>query len=360
MQERPYFRLILPIIFIILFAASCGNPNSYFAEGEKQERKFLLQVMEDLKNPELSSEGRYILNQQIIKALIGEEYRQKLNLYLTTYVENHRDDPYNGYYLLLVAKNYKKEDAIPFATHYFERILKNYTDLLVMGKSIHYACLTNLIKLSKDPEVKINYYKELISRFPEEIDKGQIFYYLARTYEELGEWQLAIQAYRNFMLYTDSRIPGVPDAHEIIGKKTAFYDRQNKDWILKDLDDLIWRIRSAIKEGRSGGSTLSRYMAKVNFFAVSWQQKETEADREFLSNIGGFMGRNIVLSHTLDEGSNNQEAYLKTTGWSYRIKTWYLYFRKIYFPADPEIHGKWEWAGIYFGDKPFAGSTEKD
>ena len=24
---------------------------------------------------------------------------------------------------------------------------------------------------------------------------------------------------------------------------------------------------------------------------------------------------------------------------------------KVNFPADPEIHGRWEWAGIYFGEK---------
>ncbi|MDR1596788.1 MAG: tetratricopeptide repeat protein, partial [Treponema sp.] len=45
------------------------------------------------------------------------------------------------------------------------------------------------------------------------------------------------------------------------------------------------------------------------------------------------------------------EAYLRTWGWSQYISTWYLYFRKINFPSDPEIHGRWEWAGIYYGEK---------
>jgi len=42
---------------------------------------------------------------------------------------------------------------------------------------------------------------------------------------------------------------------------------------------------------------------------------------------------------------------LRTWGWHQYLSTWYLYFRKIYFPADPEIHGRWEWAGIYYGEK---------
>ena len=53
----------------------------------------------------------------------------------------------------------------------------------------------------------------------------------------------------------------------------------------------------------------------------------------------------------LEPYSNDSEAYLRTWGWSYRIRTWYLYFRKIEYPANPDINGRWEWAGIYFGER---------
>ena len=69
------------------------------------------------------------------------------------------------------------------------------------------------------------------------------------------------------------------------------------------------------------------------------------------------MEQRIHYNRDLDRDSNTREAYLRTWGWSYRIKTWYLYFRRVHFPADPEIHGQWEWAGIYFGEKPFAGTN---
>jgi hypothetical protein len=49
--------------------------------------------------------------------------------------------------------------------------------------------------------------------------------------------------------------------------------------------------------------------------------------------------------------SNDREAYLKTTDWNFRPPTWYLYFRKADFPANPDVNGQWEWAGIYFGEK---------
>jgi len=61
-------------------------------------------------------------------------------------------------------------------------------------------------------------------------------------------------------------------------------------------------------------------------------------------------GNRIHYANKLDASSNSTEAFLRTWGWA-QISTWYLYFRKIYFPSDPEIHGRWEWAGVYYGEK---------
>jgi hypothetical protein len=68
-------------------------------------------------------------------------------------------------------------------------------------------------------------------------------------------------------------------------------------------------------------------------------------------SLAAFMHKQIRYANTLDAGSNANEAYLRTAGWDQYISTWYLYFRKIYFPLDPEIHGRWEWAGVYYGEK---------
>ena len=110
---------------------------------------------------------------------------------------------------------------------------------------------------------------------------------------------------------------------------------------------------------------LERYRAKVNFFATAWEEELIETNtvddlEEFYSDLGVFMTSRLGCSATLDSNSNLQEAYLETWGWSFRIPTWYLYFRKISFPADPEINGKWEWAGIYLGEKPFSGDEEEE
>lgn len=373
----------LLIISVLLLFTGCKNPKdwaysrfldpvNYYIVGNSDERKQLRRLFAEAEMQEGEHENSLAVIQQIIKILHNSGHKEKLNLFLTAYVENNPDDPYNSYYLLIVAENYNESGAYPFATHYYERILKNYPDLLVQGKSVHYVCLKQLIQLIEEPEVRVNYYKELIARFSEPnslypdldlIDKGPIFYYLAKTYEELGEWELAVQAYRNFLLYPECKIPGVPQAHTEISDMIAFYDYRDKSWIMDSLEDLTKYVQWAVW-GRNA-SRLNRYRAKVNFFATAWEEEAIETNtmddlEEFYSDLSIFMTSRLRCSGELNADSNLQEAYLETWGWSFRIPTWYLYFRKISFPADPEINGKWEWAGIYLGEKPFAGKTDEE
>ena len=153
-------------------------------------------------------------------------------------------------------------------------------------------------------------------------------------------------------------IPGEPEAHAEIRKMISFHDYRNKGWIMDSLEDLTQYVQWAIW-GRNP-SRLNQYRAKVNFFATAWEEDLVKANviddiEDFYSDLGIFMTSRLRCADEVDPSSNLQEAYLETWGWSYRIPTWYLYFRKIHFPADPKINGKWEWAGIYLGEKPFSG-----
>jgi tetratricopeptide (TPR) repeat protein len=331
----------------------------YYIVGDKGQRRELTLLFHDLESQPQTPEGRFIILQEITKKLHSTDQLNLLNLFLTTYVEEHKEDPYNGYYLLIVAKNYLSQGAEPFAVQYFERILRNHVDLEVDGTSIHYVCLQNLIRLVEDPELKVTYYKSLLSRFGDKTDRGPAYYFLAKTYEELGEWDLAIQAYRNFLGYPETSVQGVPHAHEQVRSIIEFYDYPNKNWTMESLEDLVSTIKYAM--WTRNARLLSRYRAKVNFFASSWEEEGSDANQSFLDDLGSFLTQRIHYNAELDRDSNYREAYLRTWGWSYRIKTWYLYFRRVDFPADPEIHGQWEWGGIYFGEKPFAGTvTEPD
>jgi tetratricopeptide (TPR) repeat protein len=348
---------ILSLLTVLIFGYctlynSLVNPSPYYVVGNEKGKDELLQLSKAMGEQSSNPEVNFIIIQEIAKILHAQGELEILNLFLTTYVEKNSKDPFNGYYLLLTAQNYLESEAIPFAIHYFDRILKNYSDLRVRGQSIHYICLSNLIDLVDKPGNKVDYYKELLSNFSDDIEKGPAYYYLAKTYEELGEWDLSIQAYKNFLQHPDSKVPGYPDAVKQIKPIIDFYDFRNKNWTMESLDDLVNSVKYAIRN--KDYRRLSRYRAKINFFAVSWEQVKTEANSDFLDKLNTFMKNRVRYSAELDIDSNLQEAYLKTWGWSYRIETWFLYFRRVNFPADPEIHGQWEWAGIYFGDKPFS------
>ena len=342
-----------------------GDSLDYYLEGTEEERDQMKTFLLALEG-ESDHETSYALTQQIVKALQKAGRTDKINLFLTSHVETNPNDPYNGHHLYQVAWNYMNEGAYPFAIHYFERILNNHKDILVKDLSIHYLCLINLTKLVDDPVSRAEYYKELLGRFgpdqdyipiPMVVDQGLAYYNLARTYEQLGEWDLAIQAYKNYLKKPETVIPETPKAYKEVSEKVTFHEYRNKDWTYGDIEKLKVRIQRAISA--KNPRQVNRYRAKVNFFIRSWEQQSDSEEREidsFFADLGFFMSRRLSFRQTLDSDSNNQEAYLETFGWSHRIPTWYFYFRKVNYPADPEINGQWEWAGIYFGEKPFSGS----
>ncbi len=343
------------IIFISFFSSSCGDDGqSFFVIGNMKRKQELKELFSLLEKKEQNPEQKFIIISQIIKSLKESGNINRLNLFLATYVISNPEDPFDAFYLYRIGQNYLNNNSIPFAVHYFERILKNYPDLLYRKESIHFLCLSNLIKLPVFRISKVDYYKDLISRFGSKIEKGPTFYYLAKTYEELGEWDLSTQAYLNFLNSEESSVPGVPYAREHVEEMIKFHN-SNKKWLVKDLDTLVSNIKDALSNVNPG--KLYKYKAKVNFFTMSWEQKESEAIPEFISGFRSLLSKRVSFEKNLDIDSNNKEAYLRTWGWStWRISEWHLYFRRVYYPADPGIHGKWEWAGIYFGKKPFAAS----
>jgi tetratricopeptide (TPR) repeat protein len=350
MSTRHTVNAFLPVLLAAVALLSCKTPDSYFVAGSPEQREELTALFSALERQDQVGEARFIPIQQISSILLNAGEVEKLNLFLTTYVERHPKDPFNGYYLLLVAENYKDRKAYPFAVSYYERILKNYPDLFVRGNSVHLHCLQELISLVDEPEYRVDYYKELIARFSDQIDSGSTYFYLAKTYEELGEWSQAFHAYMSFLSFPGTVIPGRPEAARNAKSMVDFYN-SDKRWTMDSLQQLVNSIKWAIRN--RDHRTLERYMAKVSFFTMSWEQDEAAENSQMKDFVlqPFLLGPRVGYRADLEPFSNEHEAYLKTWDWSYRIQTWYLYFRKVHYPADPEINGRWEWAGIYFGEK---------
>lgn len=324
----------------------------FFSCRQKVDDSSFYQLKNLLNDESLSSQTRYAVINRMANSLYTSGNDSDMVLFLTGWVENHPDDIYNAYWLLMVASSYLEHGAEVVAEYYFDRILKNYTDLLVQGKSVHFRCLQNLIQISKNPTNRISYFNQLVNRFPSMVSITEMYVRLAMEYEKEGEYNQALKAYSLFLKQPDAstiQIPGVPDAYSN-ARKMVDFSNSTKDWTFETLEALEKAVKTAIR--RYDWRSLDKYRSKVNFFAMSWKSSETDENALENFSMKGFMvGQRIRYSDKLDETSNPNEAYLRTTGWSPYMPVWYLYFRKVNFPVDPEIHGRWEWAGIYYGEK---------
>ena len=337
----------LILISLSAFFFSCKQ-----AETSEKTNKTLRDLTELLEDEKISSQSRYAVINRIANLFYSNGNIDDMLLFLSEWVETHPGDGYNTYWLYMIASSYLKSNEEPFAEYYYERIIDNYPDLLVNGESIHFSCLQHLIQISKSSANRINYFNKIISNFPQKVSITEMYIRLALEYEKLGEWDMALKSYELFLAQPDSstiQIAGLPNAYTK-ARQTLNFSKSSKDWTFESLEALETAVKKAISN--YNWRSLDKLRSKVNFFAMSW--KSSESDPNALENFSmhNFMlGNRIRFNDTVDESSTPTEAYLRTWGWTSYVNVWYLYFRKVDFPADPEIHGRWEWAGIYFGEK---------
>jgi len=345
------------MIILLFLPAACKNYSGnsktavidpYFITGLKENREHLTDLFSLLAEENDSDENSFAIVREIANTYSREKEFGRLIHFLNRRVMDFPNDPYNSYYLLMIAYTYIQKDALPVAALYFDLIVKNHPDLIVNGESIHFACLNRLIDLTENSGKKVRYYEELISRFPDNINLGLTWFMLAQAYEKTGDWDGAIRAYSGFLLYPGTTVPGFPNAELHAGQQVNF-NNSSKDWTYESLSALLYAVRNAIDS--EDPRLLGSIQSKVNFFSRSWRQRETSGASTWEFKIADFMsGSRISYADMVDPSSNAGEAYLRTWGWPQHIPIWYFYFRKIHFPLDPYIHGRWEWAGVYFGE----------
>ena len=324
----------------------------YYVSGTKEDQGDLEEFFYLLTTEAERSQEQFTVVREIANTYIRQKEYGKLVNFLSSRIHQYPEDPYTAYYLFMMAYGYQQMEAYPVAAIYFDMIVKNYTDLTVQGRSIHLTSLNQLITMVDDPQQKVWYYEELLNRFQDQIDPGPAYFMLAQAYEGTGEWNSAIRAYTQYLSYIGSNVPGFPNADNY-AKQLVDFSNSAKDWSFESLNVLVDTVKDALDNGSS--NRLWQYHAKANFFTRTWENEDI-ADGgvagHAVFDLSDFMrGNRIRYADSLDVSSNASEAYLRTWGWSQYISTWYLCFRKIHFPMDPEIHGRWEWAGIYYGEK---------
>jgi tetratricopeptide (TPR) repeat protein len=342
------------LIFIVFLVSCNDGPYDIYISKENPDREELLQMFPLLETSYGSWENRYTLMGKILRNMISIETPGVINLFVNDYIKKNPDDPYNAYYLSILALSFLNNGATEFARPILNKVVTNYKDLNVNGLSVHFSALVKLTEITPSSREKVKYYNLLIKEHPSKIENLGLWYYnLAKTYEDIEMWDESIDAYSSFLKYPEAIIPGNRDAREQVKDRVNFYF-SNKKWVVKDLDKLVSSIKWALSVKDS--VVLDRYRAQ-NFFITNWKSTQTDIEEAVVITSKQLVAMTLRVSPALDKFSNENEAYLEVSGarWSSSIwsvyPSWFFYFRRIYYPMDPEIHGGWEWAGIYLGER---------
>ena len=338
-------RRLSPLLLALVTLAGCGRDALLPRElaGDRDVREFAA-IAED---PDIGADRRFAALEPLISRYRDAGAIDQLNALLSRVLEDNPGDPYGAYYLMALAENAREAGALPLAQDYWRRLLSGYPDLDMGDRSLHLLAMRELAKSTEDPREAASLYEDMIRRFPDRIEQGRTHYVLSKDLAAIGDWDGYYRELAAFLADPDARIPGEPDARTDAKKALAFR-QSDKSWTVEDLDTLVSTIKYAIRT--LNGPLLKRYQAD-DFFLMSWSQQESDDFVHIDMDLSAFLKSSIVYRSHLEPFSSDREAYLWTQNWSYRIPIWYLCFRKVDYPADPEINGRWEWAGIYFGER---------
>jgi len=293
-------------------------------------------------------EEAFAATREISAVFLAEGENGRLISFLGERMAAFPEDPYGGFHLLTVAYAHLRNGSDAVALRYFDLLVRNFPDVRVNGESVHFLALTQLIELNDNPYRQLSYLDELLSRFPDRVDGPALLYRLALVQESLGRWDDAMDSYSRFLARGTGPIHGYPEAYDEARRRVNLY-HSSRNWTFDSLRSLADSVRSAVEAGN--GARLRDMQAGANFFTRSWGHDDIVAMNRNPFNVAGFMrGAQLHAANDFHRSSTENEVLMRTWGWPMSVPVWYMYFRKVDFPADPSVHGRWEWAGIYFGE----------
>ncbi|RLW69401.1 MAG: hypothetical protein B6D68_02095, partial [spirochete symbiont of Stewartia floridana] len=198
MNHSLKFFYALSIIGFILLSSSCDDsklPDSLSSHGEIKE--FLAIANARDADPAL----RYAALEPVISAARKADEFDWLSFQLGMVLEKNPHDPYGSYYLMAMANGARKTGSNELALDYMRRLLKNYPDLTIKGRSLHLLALGEIALHTDDPRKAIAAREAMQRQFPDQIDMGRNLYYLAAEYKKIGAWERMLSCYEDFLNY---------------------------------------------------------------------------------------------------------------------------------------------------------------
>lgn len=255
------------------------------------------------------------------------------------------------------AMHYHALGYTPLAIHLVRRLEKEAGEIVYRGNSLRPALLDFLVRNGSEALERLRWIRALSAIATARQMPIELSHQLGRAYQEVGFWDKAIQTYR----FTLS-LPGARDRldkGEYNRMKTLVaYHANPPNVISRSLPWLVSRIREALERGDVWA--LSSLQSRADFVIQYWGQERAHHPNpdpetfflgllQFSRNLEGAI--TVRWDPSPHEMSTDDEVYIKTTNWYADWLNAYFYFRKIFYPPRADIHGSWEWAGLYLGGK---------
>ena len=228
------------LLLVVLSISSCSSERHPVFDFLGREYVPIISRMMD----EDDYSSRFVIIHDLLKQVLSQEGSDALRSLVHQYTLTTPEDPFNSYYLLLVAEHYRDIDA-EMSEYFYNQILTNYADVIVEDRSTHFLALENLLLQVTDPSLRVLYYTRLLSDFEEFIDPGLIWYRLAQEYRKNGQFEEYFEALGEFQNYPDTIVQGRSNIHQLVEKELDFHFNSRKDWTHPNLTTLVESIKEA-------------------------------------------------------------------------------------------------------------------
>lgn len=297
---------------------------------------------------DLSSTEKIEWSDEIYKLFNNKSTVKQLTSFFIEKAITTNDKLFSDYLYFLLSDIYWKQTNTKMSIFYMSKISEDSFALKHEDQEIGYIMGLRIIKLKDYPLLRIKTYKMLLSKYRDFIDESLILYELSELYKSRYDIENAI-IYMKDLVTLSSRSKIIDERIKIdaIKEQVDFY-YSNKEWINKDLNNLIGKIKYAIDTQNI--TLLNKYISKTGFVVRFFNSNDDKWTIKELGIPRRWRG-NIQFAQKFEDISNENEVYLETKGWAFpMLKTWYFYFKKIDYPYNETINGSWEWKGIYFGN----------
>ncbi len=346
MKKILYFTILILIIFFITCVANNQQLNTYHFENSTF--KIFNETLQKKEN--LNSYYEIINWTNDIKSIFLDSGKEKeLLQFFGELAEKEKNIDIKNLIYFIISDFIWEIGNKDIAIFYMLKVNESSYSIEYNYNPIGYYIAKRIINSEASNKIKEKMYNLLLTDYKNIIDIPYTLYEFSQLYKEELEINKAVKIMQEILKYplNNDYINESININDI--KADINFNNYQKLWIYQDLETLINNIKNAIE--KQDKALLDSFVSK-NDFSIKLFQKENKRRWTYYElKVHDKWNSRISFSPKLEDFSNNNEAFLKTSNWDFiDMRVWYFYFKKVNYPYDIRVNNGWEWAGILLGN----------